>query len=201
MEPQSDTDLIAKCIAGEVEVYQVLVDRYSSRIVNVAYMMIGDRHEAEDVAQDAFIRAYKALPNFQHKAKFSSWLYQIALNLCKDFLKSKARSIKKMDDEKLQALEKRMEGSVSQVLLAAELSEGIRDVIYGLPELYREVFVLRHLQGVDYDDVAEITNVPADTVRVRAYRARELLRSSLAPIVDTYWKEMAAREKSGAKSG
>jgi RNA polymerase sigma-70 factor (ECF subfamily) len=201
MEPQSDTDLIAKCIAGEVEVYQVLVDRYSSRIVNVAYMMIGDRHEAEDVAQDAFIRAYKALPKFQHKAKFSSWLYQIALNLCKDFLKSKARSIKKMDDEKLQALEKRMEGSVSQVLLAAELSEGIRDVIYGLPELYREVFVLRHLQGVDYDDVAEITNVPADTVRVRAYRARELLRSSLAPIVDTYWKEMAAREKSGAKSG
>ena len=106
-----------------------------------------------------------------------------------------------MDDEKLQALEKRMEGSVSQVLLAAALSEGIRDVIYGLPELYREVFVLRHLQGVDYDDVAEITNVPADTVRVRAYRARELLRSSLAPIVDTYWKEMAAREKSGAKSG
>ena len=201
MEPQSDTDLIAKCIAGEVEVYQVLVDRYSSRIVNVAYMMIGDRHEAEDVAQDAFIRAYKALPKFQHKAKFSSWLYQIALNLCKDFLKSKARSIKKMDDEKLQALEKRMEGSVSQVLLAAELSEGIRDVIYGLPELYREVFVLRHLQGVDYDDVAEITNVPADTVRVRAYRARELLRSSLAPIVDTYWKEMAMREKNGAKSG
>jgi len=201
MEPQADTDLITKCIAGEVEVYQVLVDRYSSRIVNVAYMMIGDRHEAEDVAQDAFIRAYNALPKFQHKAKFSSWLYQIALNLCKDFLKSKARSIKKMDDEKLQALEKRMEGSVSQVLLAAELSEGIRDVIYGLPELYREVFVLRHLQGVDYDDVAEITNVPADTVRVRAYRARELLRSSLAPIVDTYWKEMAAREKSGAKSG
>jgi RNA polymerase sigma-70 factor (ECF subfamily) len=201
MEPQSDTDLIAKCIAGEVEIYQVLVDRYSSRIVNVAYMMIGDRHEAEDVAQDAFIRAYKALPKFQHKAKFSSWLYQIALNLCKDFLKSKARSIKKMDDEKLQALEKRMEGSVSQVLLAAELTEGIRNVIYGLPELYREVFVLRHLQGVDYDDVAEITNVPADTVRVRAYRARELLRSSLAPIVDTYWKEMAAREKSGAKSG
>ena len=201
MEPQSDTDLIAKCIAGEIEVYQVLVDRYSSRIVNVAYMMIGDRHEAEDVAQDAFVRAYKALPKFQHKAKFSSWLYQIALNLCKDFLKSKARSIKKMDDEKLQALEKRMEGSVSQVLLEAELSEGIRDVIYGLPELYREVFVLRHLQGVDYDDVAEITNVPADTVRVRAYRARELLRSSLSPIVDTYWKEMAAREKNGAKSG
>ena len=200
MEPLSDTELIAKCIAGEVEVYQVLVDRYSSRIVNVAYMMIGDRHEAEDVAQDAFVRAYKALPKFQHKAKFSSWLYQIALNLCKDFLKSKARSIKKMDDEKLQALEKRMEGSVSQVLLEAELSEGIREVIYGLPELYREVFVLRHLQGVDYDDVAEITNVPADTVRVRAYRARELLRSSLAPIVDTYWKEMAAREKDGAKS-
>ena len=201
MDSQPDTDLIAKCIAGEVEVYQVLVDRYSARIVNVAYMMIGDRHEAEDVAQDAFVRAYKALPKFQHKAKFSSWLYQIALNLCKDFLKSKARSIKKMDDEKLQALEKRMEGSVSQVLLEAELSEGIREVIYGLPELYREVFVLRHLQGVDYDDVAEITNVPADTVRVRAYRARELLRSSLAPIVDTYWKEMAVREKNGAKSG
>ena len=162
-------------------------------------MMIGDRHDAEDVAQDAFIRAYKALPNFRHKAKFSSWLYQIALNLCKDYLKSKARTIRKMDDEKLQALDRRMEGAVMQVLLEAELSEAMRDVIYSLPELYREVFVLRHLQGVEYDEIAEITKVPADTVRVRAYRARELLRSSLAPIVDTYWKEMATREKKVVK--
>ncbi len=199
MDPRADTVLIGKCLSGDVDVYRELVDRYSARIVNVAYMMIGDRHDAEDVAQDAFIRAYKALPNFRHKAKFSSWLYQIALNLCKDYLKSKARTIRKMDDEKLQALDKRMEGAVTQVLLEAELSEAMRDVIYSLPELYREVFVLRHLQGVEYDEIAEITRVPADTVRVRAYRARELLRSSLAPIVDTYWKEMATREKKVVK--
>ena len=77
MDPGADTVLIGKCLSGDVNVYQELVDKYSSRIVNVAYMMIGDRHDAEDVDQDAFIRAYKALPNFRHKAKFSSWLYQI----------------------------------------------------------------------------------------------------------------------------
>jgi RNA polymerase sigma-70 factor (ECF subfamily) len=81
------------------------------------------------------------------------------------------------------------------VVLQTELSQKMREAINKLPYLYREAFVLRHLQGLDYRDVAAITNVPADTVRVRAYRAREMMRQSLAPNVDTFWREKAAKEK------
>lgn len=199
-ETRGDTVLVRECLKGEVESYGTLVDRYSARIINMAYMMIGNRHDAEDVAQEAFIRAYRALGKFQQKSKFSSWLYQIGLNLCKDYLKAKVRQVKSLDDEQLAALEPGMEEQPSRQVLAVELSEKMREAIGKLPVPYRETFVLRHLQGLEYEDVASITGVPADTVRVRAYRAREILRESLAGEVDTFWREKAAKEKGGASS-
>jgi RNA polymerase sigma-70 factor (ECF subfamily) len=169
--------------------------------MNLAYMMIGNRHDAEDIAQEAFIRAYKALGKFQQRSKFSSWLYQIGLNLCKDHLKSNSRHVKHLDDEQLRAMEdgSKSDGQATQHILEVELSNLMREAIGKLPVPYRETFVLRHLQGLEYEDVASITAVPADTVRVRAYRARELLRELLAPEVDTYWREKSAREKSDPK--
>ena len=193
-----DTTLIRKCLNGEVQSYGALVDRYSARIINLSYMMIGNRHDAEDIAQEAFIRAYRALQKFQQKAKFSSWLYQIALNLCKDYLKAKARGVKSLDDEQLSVLEPGTKEQAARLVLASELSEQMRETIGKLPVPYRETFVLRHLQGMEYEEVSAITGVPADTVRVRAYRARELLREALGPQVDTFWREKAAKEKGGS---
>ena len=193
-----DTTLIRRCLAGHTEAYGILVDRYSARIINLAYAMIGDRHDSEDIAQDAFVRAYKGLPKFEKRAKFSSWLYQIALNLCKDYLKAKSRHARSADDEQLAAMDGDPKDQAPRVVLQVELSDKMREAINKLPYLYRESFVLRHLQGLDYSDVATITSVPADTVRVRAYRAREMLRQSLAPNVDTFWREKAAKEKSRA---
>ncbi|MBI2901948.1 MAG: RNA polymerase sigma factor [Planctomycetes bacterium] len=198
-EARGDTLLIRKCLDGDVSAYSELVDRYSARIVNLAYMMIGNRHDAEDIAQEGFIRAYRGLGKFQQKAKFSSWLYQITLNLCKDYLKAKARTVKSLDDEQLMAMDPGTPEHASRRLLENELSEIMRVSIGKLPVPYRETFVLRHLQGLDYDEVSSITGVPADTVRVRAYRARELLRQSLSPNVDTFWREKAAKEKDGSK--
>lgn len=193
-----DSALITKCLEGNAEAYGRLVDKYSARIINLGYAMLGDRHQAEDIAQDAFVRAFKGLPRFERKAKFSSWLYQIALNLCKDYLKSKSRHAKSADDEQLAAMDGNPQEQAPRVVLQTELSQKLREAINKLPYLYREAFVLRHLQGLDYRDVAAITNVPADTVRVRAYRAREMMRQSLAPNVDTFWREKAAKEKGGS---
>jgi len=193
-----DSTLIRRCLEGHSECYGLLVDKYSSRIINLGYAMIGDRHQAEDIAQEAFVRAYKGLARFEKKAKFSSWLYQIALNLCKDHLKAKSRHAKSADDEQLAALNTNPQEQAPRVVLQTELSEKMREAINNLPYLYRESFVLRHLQGLDYSEVASITSVPADTVRVRAYRAREMLRQSLSPNVDTFWREKAAKEKSRA---
>ena len=192
-----DSALITKCLEGNSEAYGRLVDKYSARIINLGYAMLGDRHQAEDIAQDAFVRAFKGLPRFERKAKFSSWLYQIALNLCKDYLKSKARHARSADDEQLAAMGGNPQEQAPRVMLQAELSQKMREAINKLPYLYREAFVLRHLQWLDYRDVAAITEVPADTVRVRAYRAREMMRQSLSPNVDTFWREKAAKEKGG----
>ncbi len=190
-----DTALVRQCLSGQTEAYGKLVDRYSARIINLGYAMIGDRHDAEDVAQEAFVRAYKGLPGFERKAKFSSWLYQIALNLCKDYLKAKSRHARSADEEQLANIDGNPRDQAPRVILRVELSEKMREAINRLPYLYREAFVLRHLQGLEYEEVSRITGVPADTVRVRAYRAREMLREKLSPNVDTFWREKAAKEK------
>jgi RNA polymerase sigma-70 factor (ECF subfamily) len=190
-----DTALIRRCLGGEVACYEALIERYSSRIVNLAYAMTGDRSYAEDIAQEAFVRAYRSLPKFQGKAKFSSWLYQIALNLCKDHLKAKSRHARPVSDEQMESVDGNPREEAPRAVVDAEFSERMKAAINALPLLYRESFVLRHLQGLEYVDVAAITGVPADTVRVRAYRAREMLRERLSPDVDTYWREIAAKEK------
>lgn len=190
-----DSTIVGKCQDGQTEQYGRLVDKYSARIINLGYAMMGNRHDAEDVAQEAFVRAYKGLARFQRKAKFSSWLYQIALNLCKDYLKAKSRHARTAPDEQLANINANPQQQAPRVIVQAELSQKMGEAINKLPYLYREAFVLRHLQGLDYEDVATITSVPADTVRVRAYRAREMMRENLAPNVDTFWREKAAKEK------
>jgi RNA polymerase sigma-70 factor, ECF subfamily len=195
-ETRDETGIIRHCLKGDVEAYGKLVDRYSGRIINVALMMVGDRHEAEDIAQEAFIRAFRSLAGFKGKARFSSWLHQIALNLCRDHLKRRARAggAVPMSEETLEGSRDGDGESAPDPMVGAELSETMRVEISKLPYLYREAFVLRHIQGMEYFQVAAITRVPADTVRVRAYRARELLRGRLAPAVDTYWREKAQKE-------
>jgi len=194
-----DSTIVGKCQGGQAEFYGRLVDKYSARIINLGYAMMGNRHDAEDVAQEAFVRAYKGLGRFERKAKFSSWLYQIALNLCKDHLKAKSRHARTANDEQMANMDGNPQEQAPRVILQNELSGKMTEAINKLPVLYRESFVLRHLQGLDYEDVATITRVPADTVRVRAYRAREMLRESLAPNVDTFWREKAAKEKGKGK--
>lgn len=197
-ETSRDTALIRRSLEGDAGSYGKLVDRYSGRIVNLAFVMLGDRHQAEDVAQEAFIRAFRSLPKFERRSKFSSWLYQIALNLCKDHMKSRSRRAKSLDGEVLTGME---EGDTSvgapRQAMKTEFSGALQETLDRLPYVYRECFVLRHLQDLEYGEIAGITGVSADTVRVRAYRAREMLKKELGPQVDTYWRERAARGRGG----
>jgi RNA polymerase sigma-70 factor (ECF subfamily) len=192
-----DSTLVGKCLAGDPRSYGQIVDRYSARILNLGYAMLGSRQDAEDVAQEAFVRAFRSLARFEKRAKFSSWLYQIALNLCRDRLKSRSRQARPAEEEVLANLDAGPDEQAPRVVLKQELGQKMADAINKLPVLYREAFVLRHLQGVDYAEIGTITGVPADTVRVRAYRAREMLREHLSPDVDTFWREKASKEKKG----
>jgi RNA polymerase sigma-70 factor (ECF subfamily) len=192
-----DSTLVGKCLAGDPRSYGQIVDKYSARILNLGYAMLGSRQDAEDVAQEAFVRAFRSLPRFEKRAKFSSWLYQIAINLCRDRLKSKSRQARPAEEEALAHLDAGPDEQAPRVVLQQELGQKMADAVNRLPVLYREAFVLRHLQGVDYAEIGAITGVPADTVRVRAYRARELLRELLSKDVDTFWREKASKEKTG----
>jgi len=200
IQARQDTLLVGRALGGDADSYGALVDRYSGRIINLAYRMVGDRHLAEDVAQETFIRAYRALRHFQRKARFSSWLYQIALNLCRDHLKSRARGARSVEREALAAMDggETRSGAPRQAM-KSEFSGALQMKIHELPFAYREAFILRHLHDLEYEEIAEITGVSADTVRVRAYRARELLKKSLASQVDTYWREK--EKKDGEKQG
>lgn len=197
MGNNGDTDVVRRCLDGDLDAFGVIVDRYGGRLVNLAYHMIGDRHEAEDVAQDAFLRAYRALRSFRRRARFSSWLYRIALNACKDRLKARSRQGMGVEPDSLEALGRPPDGSVVGDAAQSELSEKMQEAIRRLPYVYREAFVLRHLQGLEYVEVARIAGVSTDAIRVRAYRAREMLRRDLSPLVDTFWRELAGREKAG----
>ena len=194
MAEHPDTVLVQRCLDGDLETYGLLVDRYSGRLISLAAMMIGNRHDAEDVAQDAFVRAFKALGSFQRRAKFSSWLTQIALNLCKDYLKSKSRHARSVEEEHLSEVGDETRTRAPELIQQSELSEKMRECVAGLPYLYREAFVLRHLHGEEYDEIAELTRTTPDTARVRAHRARELLRELLSPSVSTFWREKAAKD-------
>jgi RNA polymerase sigma-70 factor (ECF subfamily) len=192
-----DSTLVGKCLAGDSRSYGQIVDKYSARILNLGYAMLGSRQDAEDVAQEAFVRAFRSLPRFEKRAKFSSWLYQIAINLCRDRLKSRSRQARPAEEELLANLDAGPDEQAPRVVLQEELGQKMADAVNRLPVLYREAFVLRHLQGVDYAEIGAITGIPADTVRVRAYRARELLRELLSKDVDTFWREKASKEKKG----
>lgn len=128
------------------------------------------------------------------KAKFSSWLYQIALNLCKDYLKAKSRHAKSMQEDVLDSFDGRPSLEGPRRVMSDEMSEKLKEAINKLPYFYREAFVLKYIQDLDYEEISRITGVPADGVRVRAYRAREMLKQSVDKVVDTFWREKAKKE-------
>src|SRR5258705_3416456 len=153
-----DSRVRARCLKGDLNAYGDIVDGYSARVINMALMMVGDRHEAEDIAQDAFIRAYRALSGFRGRARFSSWLYQIALNLCRDHLKRRARAGAPVpvEDATLEGLRSGDDDSTPDTILEAELSETMRQEIAPPPHLYCQGLLLRQLPGMDYRQVAAV---------------------------------------------
>jgi RNA polymerase sigma-70 factor (ECF subfamily) len=146
--------------------------------------MVGDRTEAEDLAQETFVAAFKALPTFRAESKFSTWLYRIAANKCKDWLRviRPGQSVHDVDVEDVlddRAVEDRTpERLLSQQQVAAQLDRAIQR----LPPLYREAFVLKHVEGLSYEEMQEILNVHADTLKMRVYKGRLQLSRELAEL-------------------
>jgi RNA polymerase sigma-70 factor, ECF subfamily len=176
-----DSALIRRSLGGDQEAFGVLVARHARSILSVTSRMLGPTADAEDVAQDTFVAAFKSLSSFQFDARFSTWLYRIAVNKCTDALRARRPtvSLDETADDHTSAWqatdEETPEWELEQVELAWELDKGIQ----ALPHVYRESFVLRHIEGLGYDEMSAILGVHRDTLKMRVYKARTILCQSL----------------------
>ncbi|MDH5641762.1 MAG: sigma-70 family RNA polymerase sigma factor [Nitrospira sp.] len=180
----NDAQLVARSLAQDHDAFGRLIERHATVIVNLAYRMVGNRAEAEDLAQEAFLAAFKALPTFRADAKFSTWLYRIASNKCMDWLRVKRPGQSQYDvdaDEQLDlhiAEERTPEDLLSQQQVAEELDQAIQR----LPPLYREAFILKHVEGLSYEEMEDILGVRGDTLKMRVYKGRVRLSRELATL-------------------
>ncbi len=183
--PDDEAKLIARSLKRDSDAFGQLVERYATVIVNLAYRMVGDRTEAEDLAQETFVAAFKALPRFRADSKFSTWLYRIAANKCKDWLRAKRPGQGGQDvdvDEVLDAGVAAEERTPERLLSQQQVAEQLDRAIQRLPPLYREAFVLKHVEGLSYEEMQEIVGVNADTLKMRVYKGRLQLSRELVEL-------------------
>jgi RNA polymerase sigma-70 factor (ECF subfamily) len=181
-EPADERAIIARCLAGERAAYAILVERYKGLVHDLVCRMIGDAVEADDIAQDAFVKAYVSLRHFRGESRFSTWLCRIALNRCKDVLRQRGREpwIRTAHDEELHIPDADNESDAPGVALERREGEGrLRRALARLPMKYREVLVLRHIEQLDFREVGRLLKISEGAAKVRAFRAREMLRTLL----------------------
>ncbi len=169
-------DIIMQCLNGNADQFAVLVDRYSAMAFNVAYRMLGDADVAKDMAQESFISAYSALGDFKFGSKFSSWLYRIVVNKCRDHLKID-KDMASVDE--IAELVPACGQTPEQAMLSLQTGDMIQEALSALPIEYREVIVLKHVEGLDYGEIANILSVEVNSLKVRAHRGRERLKKLL----------------------
>lgn len=178
-----DAALVRASQRGDREAFEALVSRHAPSILNLTTRMLGQTADAEDVAQEAFIAAYRALSDFKFVSKFSTWLYRIAINKCTDALRARRPDTVSLDatDAEGSPVWEAADGETPHFELEqAELAWELDQAVQALPRLYRESFVLRHIEGLGYDEMSAILDVPRDTLKMRVYKARTLLCRSLA---------------------
>jgi len=179
-----DYEIILSCRGGDDEAFGVLVERHQKKMLNMALRMTGDYDEACEIVQEAFLAAYRAIRKFRGEAKFSTWLCGIVVNVSKTRMKQsshrrqKTVSIDDPADGPGECLAGR-EASALEALEKKEIQEKVQHCINTLDEEYREVLVLRDIQGFSYDEIGDILNVPEGTIKSRLFRARDAMKNCL----------------------
>lgn len=190
----TDEDLVARSRGGDVDSFNQLILRWERPIYALAYRVIGRQEDARDVCQETFLRAFRALPGFKGQAKFSSWLYRIALNLCRDWVRRQRRTpivevpdgVDPLDLVDL-AAERDRPASIEDLVSRRELSAAVEEAMALLPEEQRTAIILKEYHGMTFQEIAELQGCPLSTVKTRLYQGltvlrRQLERQGMAPV-------------------
>lgn len=189
----SDAMLVERTVAGDQKAFELLVIKYQRRIQRLIGRMVRDVDLIEDIAQETFIRAYRALAQFRGEAQFYTWLYRIAVNTAKKALMDLKRnptvsenSFKLGDDDETSQLENELTSSETPeaVLASKEIAEMVNAAMDALPEELRQAITLREIEGLSYEEIAEAMSCPIGTVRSRIFRAREAISGRIKPLLE-----------------
>ena len=187
-----DSQLVARAQKGDKHAFELLVEKYQRKLARLLSRFVRDPAEVEDVTQEAFIKAYRALPGFRGDSAFYTWLYRIGINTAKNYLIALGRraptstevgaeEAERYDDaEQLRDID-----TPESQLLSKEIAQTMNATINELPEELRTAIELREIEGMSYEDIAQIMNCPIGTVRSRIFRAREAIAEKLRPLLET----------------
>jgi RNA polymerase sigma-70 factor (ECF subfamily) len=179
----SDQHIIEEIRAGNTRRYALLVDRYKSQSMTLAARMVGDRHEAEELVQDAFLRAFRSLEKFRGEAKFSTWLYRIVYNVCATRIsrrKPKPWQLEIEDGRQQDNLLADVESMTAQERMEEdELQQAVDSAIDALPEKFKLVVTMFYVQEMSYEEIGSVLNQPLGTVKANLFRGRNLLREQM----------------------
>jgi RNA polymerase sigma-70 factor (ECF subfamily) len=182
--PWTDEELVARSIRGDAESFNQLILRWERPIYALAYRTIGREEDARDVCQETFLRAFRALPGFRGQAKFSSWLYRIALNLCRDWIRRERRSplVQASDDADLVEMAAAGDAveSIEELAARRDLAAHVERAMAKLPEEQRTAIVLKEYHGLTFQEIADLAGCPLSTVKTRLYQGLTVLRRELA---------------------
>jgi RNA polymerase sigma-70 factor (ECF subfamily) len=181
--PSTDEELVARSMGGDLDSFNQLVLRWERPIYALAYRVIGREEDARDVAQETFLRAFRALKGFKGQAKFSSWLYRITLNLCRDWMRRERRTPVSQAPEGVDIIEMAGEGtpseSIEDLVSRHELGRAVGKAMALLPEEQRTAIILKEYHGLTFQEIADLLDCPLSTVKTRLYQGLSVLRKHL----------------------
>lgn len=190
-EREIDQELVSKAQAGDQRAFTSLMNKYQRRLLRLVARLVRDPAEAEEVVQEAFIKAFRALPNFRGESAFYTWLYRIGINTAKNHLLSQSRQVVTVADSDYTEAERFAEAGGSReiatpetILQSRQIVETVSRAMSELPEDLRMAVQLREIEGLSYEEIAVEMNCPIGTVRSRIFRAREAISARLRPLLD-----------------
>jgi len=187
-----DQELVERAQRGDKQAFGLLVEKYQRKLARLLSRFVRDPAEVEDVTKEAFIKAYRALPKFRGDSAFYTWLYRIGINTAKNYLMAAGRRAPTSTGVDSYEAEGLAEGeqlrdinTPESLILSREIGDTVNATMEGLPEELRTAIQLREIEGMSYEDIAQIMNCPIGTVRSRIFRAREAIAEQLKPLLDT----------------